>query len=30
VYLAICTAESLLAVIAVVLFRRGKWKEAKV
>jgi MATE family, multidrug efflux pump len=30
VYLAICTAESLLAVVSVVLFRRGKWKEAKV
>jgi Na+-driven multidrug efflux pump len=30
VYLAICAAESLLAVVAVMLFRRGKWKEAKV
>ena len=30
VYLAICTAESVLAIVGVVLFRRGKWKEAKV
>src|SRR5512133_1949788 len=30
VYLAICGAESVLAVVAVLLFRRGKWKEAKV
>jgi len=29
VYLAICGAESLLAVVSVVLFRRGKWKEVK-
>jgi putative MATE family efflux protein len=28
VYFAICTADSLLAVIAVILFRRGKWKAA--
>jgi hypothetical protein len=26
VYLAICGAESLLAVASVILFRRGKWK----
>jgi putative MATE family efflux protein len=26
VFLAICVAESLLAVVSVVLFRRGKWK----
>jgi putative MATE family efflux protein len=30
VYLAICGAESLLAVVAIILFRRGKWKEAVV
>jgi putative MATE family efflux protein len=30
VYIAICTAEALLAVIAVVLFRRGKWKTVKI
>jgi Na+-driven multidrug efflux pump len=30
VYLGICGAESVLAVVAVVLFRRGKWKEAVV
>ncbi len=30
VYIAICTAESVLAVLGVVLFRRGKWKESKV
>ena len=30
VYLAICGAESLLAVVSVVLFRRGKWREVKV
>jgi Na+-driven multidrug efflux pump len=30
VYLAICIAESVLAMVTVVLFRRGKWKEAKV
>jgi len=27
VYLAICIAESVLAVISVILFRRGKWKR---
>jgi putative MATE family efflux protein len=30
VYLAICIAESVLAVVSVVLFRRGRWKEVKV
>jgi Na+-driven multidrug efflux pump len=30
VYLGICVAESLLAVVAVTLFRRGKWKLATV
>jgi Na+-driven multidrug efflux pump len=27
VYLAICIAESVLAVVSVILFRRGKWKR---
>src|SRR5437868_2425995 len=30
VYLAICIAESVLAVVSVALFRRGRWKEVKV
>ncbi|HWJ93296.1 MAG TPA: MATE family efflux transporter, partial [Telluria sp.] len=30
VYLAICGAESVLAVVAVLLFRRGKWKTVRV
>ena len=30
VYLAVCVAESLLAVIGMVLFRRGGWKLARV
>jgi len=30
VYLAICSAESLLAVVSVTLFRRGKWKQARI
>jgi putative MATE family efflux protein len=30
VYLAICGAESVLAVVAVVLFRRGRWKQVQV
>jgi putative MATE family efflux protein len=30
VYLAICGAESMLAVAAVVLFRRGRWKTVQV
>jgi hypothetical protein len=30
VYLAICSAESVLAVVSVVLFRRGRWKEVRV
>jgi putative MATE family efflux protein len=30
VYLAICTAESVLAVVSVVLFRRGRWKQVKI
>jgi putative MATE family efflux protein len=30
VYLAICIAESVLAVVSVILFRRGKWKSISV
>jgi putative MATE family efflux protein len=30
VYLAICSAESVLAVVSVVLFRRGRWKEVRI
>jgi putative MATE family efflux protein len=30
VYLGICGAESLLAIVAVIVFRRGKWKQAVV
>jgi hypothetical protein len=30
VYLAIASAESLLAVTAVLWFRRGRWKEVRV
>jgi putative MATE family efflux protein len=30
VYLAICSAESLLAVVSVVLFRRGAWKRVRI
>jgi len=30
VYLAICLAESMLAVIAVSVFRRGRWKKIKI
>ena len=30
VYLGICCAEAVLAVVAVILFRRGKWKKAVV
>jgi len=30
VYLAICIAESVLAVISIILFRRGRWKEVKI
>jgi MATE family, multidrug efflux pump len=30
VYLAICLAESLLAVVSMTLFRRGRWRMAKV
>jgi len=30
VYLAICIAESVLAVVGIVWFRRGTWKLAKV
>jgi Na+-driven multidrug efflux pump len=30
VYLAVCIAESMLAVVAVTLFRRGKWKKVKI
>ena len=30
VYMAICSAESVLAVVSVVLFRRGRWKQVKI
>jgi putative MATE family efflux protein len=30
VYLAICGAESILAVVSAILFRRGKWKEVRI
>ena len=30
VYLAICSAESVLAVVSVVLFRRGRWKQVQI
>ena len=30
VYLAICSAESVLAVVSVVLFRRGRWKDVRI
>jgi putative MATE family efflux protein len=30
VYFAICLAESVLAVVSVILFRRGKWKQVQV
>jgi putative MATE family efflux protein len=30
VYIAICAAESVLAVISVLLFRRGRWKKVKI
>jgi putative MATE family efflux protein len=30
VYLAICSAETILALVAVVMFRRGRWKSASV
>jgi Na+-driven multidrug efflux pump len=30
VYIAICAVESVLAVISVVLFRRGRWKKVKI
>jgi putative MATE family efflux protein len=30
VYVAICSAESLLAVVSVLLFRRGKWKQVRI
>jgi putative MATE family efflux protein len=30
VYIAICIAESFLAVISVIIFKRGKWKKIKV
>lgn len=30
VYFAICTAESVLAVVAVTVFRRGRWKRIKI
>jgi len=30
VYLAVCSAESVLAVVSVILFRRGKWKTVKI
>lgn len=30
VYLAICTAESVLALVSITLFRRGKWKKVAI
>jgi len=30
VYLAICGAESLLAIVAVTVFKRGSWKRVKI
>ncbi|HLK62126.1 MAG TPA: MATE family efflux transporter [Bryobacteraceae bacterium] len=30
VYLAICSAESVLAVVSILLFRRGRWKTVRV
>ncbi len=30
VYIAICVAESVLAAVSIVIFRRGKWKTVKV
>jgi Na+-driven multidrug efflux pump len=30
VYLAICGAESMLAMTAVVMFRRGRWRTVEV
>jgi putative MATE family efflux protein len=30
VYLAICTAESILAVVSIKMFRRGNWKRVKI
>jgi putative MATE family efflux protein len=30
VYLAICSAESVLAVVGIILFRRGRWKEVRI
>jgi putative MATE family efflux protein len=30
VYIAICAAESVLALVSVVLFRRGSWKKVKI
>jgi Na+-driven multidrug efflux pump len=30
VYLAICAAESVLAVVAVIAFRKGGWKKVRI
>jgi len=30
VYLAVCIAESMLAIVAVTLFRRGRWKRVRI
>ena len=30
VYLAICSAETVLALVAVAMFRRGRWKEVRI
>ena len=30
VYLAICSAESVLAVVGIILFRRGRWKQVRI
>jgi Na+-driven multidrug efflux pump len=30
VYMAICIAESILAAVSIIIFKRGKWKSVKV
>jgi Na+-driven multidrug efflux pump len=29
-YIAIVTAESAMAIVAIIIFRRGKWKHVKI